>query len=258
MQKFLKMLLLPFFCLTLIGCPDGVKKDDVCTVLGYVDLLVPIIIDVLDAQGNPIRNTSGQKVQDYNEIYYNTRTQEYFTHLVPPRYQILVGDVVQIGTWVKNAWQDKNCKARSSVATSTLPTLRYNNSPVGNLQAGYTPPINTDQSGFTYTAFQIVQPGYYKVDFSADNTNKNADEYNEDNNWYYGSTAQTLGKSAARPNGFTVLDNPNFDKTPYHGAALIQLADGTTEASYNKSAFVKFVQSAAYRKMYENIEVTHN
>jgi hypothetical protein len=195
----MKKRLLPFLMLFLLATSCG--KDTFCEVVELADLVIPELLDLLDYNGNPMYTSSGTPLRDANELYYNYRTGELFTHLFPSVLGVIPGDVLDIGTRVFNNWIDQKCEKGTYAPQSfTSPALRYSG-PAGSgsvaLQPHITPgiPQNFPTGGFTYSSFQLGAPGYYKVDFNA-NYDRSISEHGFGNNLYNGSNGGSpFGKS---------------------------------------------------------------
>lgn len=188
--------LLSFSCLFLTTpifsgcCEDG--EADICNIIALADLTIPIVADLFDQFGNPIidQNT-GQVIQGINELYFNTRTGELFNNQFPPTQGVLVGDVIQMATSIYNQFSETSCKVGSDATESVTAPILTVNGPFFNGQQPLlgmeTPPISFNTKEFTATAFEVLTPGYYKVDFNA-NAIRNVEEHTFDNNFYFGNS----------------------------------------------------------------------
>jgi hypothetical protein len=243
------------------------EKETVCEIKRYCDLLIPQALYLYDQLGNPIY-INGQRVQDVNEIYFNYRTGELFTHLFPPVYGVAVGDLLDIGTLLFNNWSDTNCEKGADAPESfTNPQLAYNGwggQGTVPLNPHYAPPVfQNDPTGeLTYTTFQLGLPGYYKVNFDS-NFDKAIDEYSFGNNFYNGNSggsqfgrsrvqqlavAETANNMARSEWQFSGLPQKIISRSEYG----IQYDRGTTRENYLDSPMARFLQSPhALGKFYE-------
>ena len=226
-----------------------------CDAVTAADLLIPQIADVLDQFGNPIIY-NGQTMRDVNEVYHNLRTGEVFSHAFPPNYPVLLGDFLEIGTRVFNNWYDTNCeKGQDAGSSFNLPNLSYQG-PVGNgsipLNPAFTPGItlNDQYGGWAVSGFQLGAPGYYRVDFDA-NFDKSVGEHGYDNNLYFGgSGGNQFGKTLAAS---FIVEEGVPGNSPWVckelPSTVVAQCDyykqfdwGTSEATYEKSPLVRFLQ----------------
>lgn len=240
--------------ISMCTCCD-INDKTVCQVKQYADLLIPTILGVYNQYGAPLLNNYGQQVEDYNELYYNTRTQELFTHKYPPQYGVVVGDILQIGTRVLNTWLDNECKkGKDAGETQTAPKLTYSG-PLGNgqvpLQSNYTPPValNSPSGSFTYTSYRLAAPGYYKVDFNA-NSFKTEQEHSFDNNIYWGNNGgNQMGKKESYSLEVSESNNILNSNLPNQPTVVVlhtpygdQMDWGTTAENYLKSPLARYLQ----------------
>jgi|GEM_PF-1954219 len=266
----MKNRLLPFLLVIFMATSCDEFEDSLCDVVELADLVIPQLLQLLDYNGNPMYNPNGAPLQDVNELYYNYRTGELFTHLFPSVYGVIADDVLDIGTRVFNNWIDQECqKGKYAPQSFTSPALRYTG-PAGNgsvpLQPHLTPGIqqNYPTGGFTYTTFKVGEPGYYQVDFNA-NHNQGFDEHGFGNNLYNGSNGgSSLGKTVDA--SFVVTEGISTEpwantELPTHIVAECafykQFDSGTSEATYLASPLARFMQdpknlAAFYKFKIEN------
>jgi len=232
------------------SCDDC--KDAFCDAVELADLVIPSIINVLDYNGNPMYY-NGYPLQDYNEVYRNRRTGEVFTHLFKPLYGIFPGDVLDIGTRVFNDWIETTCeKGADAPATFTNPSLRYTGQAgTGSVPLGlnFTPPVNFGGQEFTYSTFQLTNPGYYKVDFDA-NSERLPIEHRVNNNLYSGNNGGSqFGKAIDA--SFVVTEGESIEpwvctelptRVVAECAFYKQFDSGTSEATYLASPLARFMQ----------------
>lgn len=225
-----------------------------CNAKKYAELLIPLVNDLYDQYGRPFLDAQGNQIQDYNELYYNYRTGEMFTHGYPPQLGVAVGDILDIGTRVMNNWLDTECeKGKTSDMTYTKPVLSYDGAAGSQqvlLNPNITPQIeqNSKKGGFTYTTYRVAAPGYYRVDFNA-NYNQAEKEYFYDNNYYNGSNGgNQLGKKSNVSFEVAVGKNTNPNenvKLPVniiHSSEIGQQFDwGTSMENYFNSPLAKFM-----------------
>jgi len=184
--------------------------EDPCDTLALADLTIPVIADLFDQFGNPIidQNT-GQIIQGLNELYHNRRTGEVFNNQFPPSQGVLVGDVIDMATSIYNVFSSTDCELGTTAAPSTTAPRLTINGPLYTgeqpLEGMFTPQIPSNNKVFTATAFQVLTPGFYSVDFNA-NAPRNVPEHSFDNNFYFGAD----GNYSRKKPSFTVTENPNI------------------------------------------------
>jgi hypothetical protein len=180
--------------LSVLGTTTSLSCEP-CKVLALADLTIPLIADAFDQYGNPIIDpNTGQTIQAINELFYNQRTGELFNYENPPSQGLLVGDVIQMATSVYNQFSESECELGGNAApTGTDAKLNVSGSPYPEYNGVYqlnsmpTPQINYQQRGFTATAFQLLTPGYYSVNFNA-NRDRSITEHDFNNNFYVGDS----------------------------------------------------------------------
>jgi len=254
-----KMLFALCFTLTLFTSCEWFKnnEDKICDLVRFADMAIPKVLQLLDNFGYPVV-INGQAVTDVNELYYNYRTGEVFTHLFPPQYGVFLGDVLDIGTRAFNNWYDTECEQGADAPESyTNPNLTYSG-PAGfgmaPLQPNYTPPItqNYPTGGFTYTTYQVNAPGYYRVDFNA-NYDQRFGEHGFDNNLYDGSQGGNPFGRMDPKQGWLEVTEPSA-QAPWFNTDLPteivatcdfykQYSRGTTAGNYLQSPLARFLQS---------------
>lgn len=250
----MKKRLLPFLMVFFMATSCDNCKDVFCDAVELADLVIPQALHLLDNWGNPMYAPNGQAIYDVNEVYYNYRTAEYFTHLFPSIAGVIPGDILSIGTRAFNSWIDTNCEKGAYAPQSyTSPALRYSG-PAGTgsvpLQPHLTPgiPQNYPTGGFTYTDFQLGAPGYYKVDFDA-NYNRQFEEHGFGNNLYSGNNGgsqfgKTIDASIVVTEG--VSTEPWASEAPSRVVAECefykQFDSGTSEDTYLNSPLARFMQ----------------
>ncbi|MCD2260427.1 hypothetical protein [Psychroserpens luteolus] len=187
---------------------------DPCDAIALADLTIPVIADLFDQFGNPIidQNT-GQIIQGLNELYYNRRTQELFNNQFPPSQGVLVGDVIDMATSIYNVFSPTNCELGNTAGPSTTAPRLTINGPLFSgeqpLQGMFTPQVPSNGKVFTATAFEILTPGFYTVDFNA-NAPRNVPEHNFDNNFYFGDNGTYNSSNRITKNcSFYVENTPN-------------------------------------------------
>jgi hypothetical protein len=227
----------------------------ICDGIELADLVIPQALHLLDPNGNPMYYPNGAPLQDANELYYNYRTGELFTHLFPSVFGVILGDILDIGTRVFNNWVDNNCEKGTYAPQSyTSPALKYSGpagtGSISSLQPHLTPgiPQNFPTGGFTFTTFGLDEPGYYKVDFNA-NHNRLFEEHSFGNNLYNGSSGGSqFGKSidASIVVSEGVSTEPWVSEPPTCVVAECefykQFDSGTSEATYLASPLARFMQ----------------
>lgn len=251
----MKKRLLPFLMLFLMATSCDNCKDTFCDAVELADLVIPQVLHLLDYNGNPMFYPNGAPLQDANELYYNYRTGELFTHLFPSVFGVIPGDLLDIGTRVFNNWIDQECKKGTYAPQSfTSPALRFSG-PAGNgsvaLQPHLTPgiPQNYPTGGFTYSSFQLGEPGYYKVDFNA-NYDRSIGEHGFMNNLYNGSNGgspfgKTVDASFVVTEGISTEPWANTElptRVVAECAYYKQFDSGTLEATYLVSPLARFMQ----------------
>lgn len=241
----------------------GCSECDPCDVKYLADLVIPTLINLYDAYGQPLLNNWGQQLYGHNELYYNERTGEYFNQEYPPMLGVFVGDIIQMGTRVYNSWSDGECdKGKTAEPTTTSPNLLVSlaNGQSGgiNLQGMPTPYIPQNNQAWTATKFQFLGPGYYNVDFNA-NSNRLIDEHNLENNWYYGNdNSYGGGKSSIKDFYWLKVDeNVNFktELKNFDDYAASYNAPETIEDVENLE-ITKFIKSQNFAKWIEEKERT--
>jgi hypothetical protein len=246
--------LLPLLMLLLMATSCENWKETFCDVVELADLVIPELLHLLDYDGNPMYTPNGAPLQDANELYYNYRTGELFTHLFPSVFGVIPGDVLDIGTRVFNNWVDQKCQKGAYAPQSfTSPSLRYSG-PAGSGSVGLQPhitpgiPQNYPTGGFTYSSFQLGAPGYYKVDFDA-NYDRNISEHVFGNNLYNGSNGgspfgKSINASIVVSEGVSI--EPWVSKVPTlvvaECAFYKQFDSGTSDATYLVSPLARFMQ----------------
>jgi len=250
----MKKRLLPFLLVFFMATSCDNCKDLFCDAVELADLVIPQALHLLDLNGNPMYYPNGAPLQDANELYYNYRTGELFTHLFPSVFGVIPGDILDIGTRVFNNWIDNNCEKGTYASQSyTSPALKYSG-PAGTgsvpLQPHVTPgiPQNYPTGGFTYTNFQLGPPGYYKVNFDA-NYDRSIGEHGFGNNLYNGSSGGSqFGKSIDASIVVTegLSTEPWVSDPPTRVVAECefykQFDSGTSEATYLASPLARFMQ----------------
>lgn len=238
--------------------------DKLCSVRELVDLLIPLTVSILNPQnGQPIPDVNGQPLQDANMLVYNRRTGEYFSPKSGSRFGVQLGDYLQFGVRVFNQYTASKCdKLKTAPMSQTGFQLAFSNGStpaptVFRLPDSFTPEIPAQQANFAVAEVQITRPGYYYLKADADNPNK-VDEYVETNNFFSNPTnGTTLGRGAAQVKSRDLLLEI---KAPANGSyivneavpAVVLTAVGTTEQSWRQSEIVRFANSTAYVRYYQD------
>lgn len=225
--------------------------EDPCDTLALADLTIPVVADLFDQFGNPLfdQNT-GQIIQGLNELYHNRRTGEVFNNQFPPSQGVLVGDVIDMATSIYNVFSSTDCELGATAGASTTAPKLTINGPLYSgeqpLEGMFTPQISSNNKVFTATAFQVLTPGFYSVDFNA-NAPRNVPEHNFDNNFYFGDN----GNYSRKKHSFTVAENPNR-LNDENGTIEIKknLAPKSMEAMKNME-FYKFLTSERLGEWYQ-------
>lgn len=219
-MKTTKLFTLFVVCLTL----TAFECEDTCDALQLADLTIPPIADAFDQFGNPIIDQStGQTLQGINELFYNQRTNEVFNYDNPPSQGLLIGDVIQMATSIHNKFSETECNLGEDATPTDTDAKLSISGPEFNgvlpLNSMPTPTIPFQGKGFTATAFQLVTPGYYSVEFNANKT-RSLQEHSFNNNFYYGENGSynrkksfsfTVEESDVKSNSTLKIENYNND-----------------------------------------------
>jgi len=224
-------------------------------VLALPDLSIPLQLQLLDHDGKPMLDPQGQPIVDINELYYNYRTGELFTHLFPSVQGVIPGDILDVGTRVFNNWANRPeaicADAPSTTANSVLIYSGNTDSGSVALMPGIVPPVpcNTKQGGFIYTTMQLNSPGFFRVCFAA-NHDRKVLEHDFMNNYTEGASASLFDRSIT--GGIVVSEGvasrlwvssniPTCEVA--RGTCFTQFDSGTMLENYLYSPLARFMQN---------------
>ncbi|GAB5400506.1 MAG: hypothetical protein Aureis2KO_20910 [Aureisphaera sp.] len=248
MKHLTKLSLLILLSFNLSCCDDD---PIACDVLALADLLIPPVVDLLDQNGVPLIDPqTGQILSAVNELYFNRRTGEYFNSDIPPTQGVIVGDIIEMGTNIFNTFSSNECEVGGNAAASTTAPELFITGPFFNgvlpLEGMPTPPIPIGNRQLTATAFQLVTPGNYSVDFNA-NAPRNVQEHEYDNNFYFGSNGSYGGLTPSW--SFQVEENDKFPNRNANDYSNYNIAPKTSDEMKELSLY-KFVNSGKFKEWY--------
>jgi hypothetical protein len=243
LSRNLLLLSLVAACIAGSGCK---KKNE--AVLALPDLSIPEQFPLLDPDGKPILDPNGQPIVDYNELYYNHRTGEFFTHLFPSIMGVLPGDILDVASRVFNAWVDKPeaicADAPSTTANSVLIYSGSTDSDSVKLAPGIVPavPCNSTQGSLIYNTLTFNSPGVYKIYFAA-NHDRKVPEHDYTNNYTHGASASLFDRSIN--GGIVVSEGVASGPWASSNIPTREVAHGTCFRQFDSGTMAEFVKFKA-------------